>query len=129
MAKIPVACSVGTHLQLSGIDFALSVDVSPLQKQQNLPSLPKDEIRNYVQEIYAPFSDAEISAKISELLTPKSINTKVDIIFQTVENLHKACPNNLGDWYFTGNYPTSGGNRVVNKAFINWKEGKNQRAY
>ena len=96
-------------------------------KQQE--SLPKNEVRNYVQDIYAPFSDEEISAKISELLTPNSINTEVVIIFQTVENLHKACPNNLGDWYFTGNYPTSGGNRVVNKAFINWKEGKNQRAY
>jgi amidophosphoribosyltransferase len=102
-------------------------DVYQQCKQQE--SLPKNEIRNYVLEIYAPFSDEEISAKISELLTPKSITTEVDIIFQTVENLHKACPNNLGDWYFTGNYPTPGGNRVVNKAFINWKEGKNQRAY
>ena len=102
-------------------------DVYQQCKQQE--SLPKNDIRNYVQEIYAPFSDEEISAKISKLLTPKSIKTQVDIIFQTVENLHKACPNNLGDWYFTGNYPTPGGNRVVNKAFINWKEGKNQRAY
>jgi len=102
-------------------------DVYQQCKQQE--SLPKNEIKNYVQEIYAPFSDEEISAKISKLLTPKSIKTQVDIIFQTVENLHKACPNNLGDWYFTGNYPTPGGNRVVNKAFINWKEGKNQRAY
>ena len=102
-------------------------DVYQQCKQQE--SLPKNDIRNYVQKIYAPFSNEEISAKISELLTPKSIKTEVIIIFQTVENLHKACPNNLGDWYFTGNYPTPGGNRVVNKAFINWKEGKNQRAY
>ena len=102
---------------------------SVYKKCKEQESLPKEQIKNYVQDIYAPFSDEEISAKISELLTPPSINSKVEIIYQTVENLHKACPNNLGDWYFTGNYPTSGGNKVVNKAFINWKEGKNERAY
>jgi len=92
-------------------------------------SLPKEQIKNYVQEIYTPFTDDEISVKISELLTPATISTKVDIIYQTVENLHLACPDNKGDWYFTGNYPTAGGNKVVNKAFINWKEDKNERAY
>ncbi len=92
-------------------------------------NLPKEQIKNYVQEIYAPFSDDEISAKISHLLTPPTINTPVEIIYQTVDNLHKAIPNHLGDWYFTGNYPTPGGNKVVNKAFINWKEGNNKRAY
>lgn len=91
--------------------------------------LPKEEIKNYVKEIYAPFTDEEISAKISELLTPPSIQAKVKIIYQTIENLHDACPENLGDWYFTGDYPTPGGNRVVNRAFINWVEGKNERAY
>ena len=96
------------------------------KEQENLP---KEQIKNYVQEIYAPFSDDEISAKISELLRPTSINAEVEIIYQTVENLHLACPNNKGDWYFTGNYPTPGGNKVVNKAFMNWKEGKNERAY
>ena len=96
-------------------------------KEQEL--LPKEQIKNYVQDIYAPFSDVEVSKKISELLTPPSINADVEIIYQTVENLHAACPNNTGDWYFTGNYPTPGGNKVVNKAFINWKEGKNERAY
>lgn len=90
---------------------------------------PKEQIKNYVQEIYMPFTDEEISAKISELLRPTSINAEVEIIYQTVENLHLACPNNKGDWYFTGNYPTPGGNKVVNKAFMNWKEGKNERAY
>ncbi len=99
------------------------------KKCKEQENLPKEQIKNYVQDIYAPFSDDEISAKISELLTPPTINSKVEIIYQTVENLHKACPNNLGDWYFTGNYPTAGGNKVVNKAFINWKEGKNERAY
>ncbi|MCO4814438.1 MAG: class II glutamine amidotransferase [Flavobacteriales bacterium] len=99
------------------------------QKCLSQMHLPKEQIKNYVQEIYAPFSDDEISEKISELLTPPSINAPVEIIYQTVENLHKACPNHKGDWYFTGNYPTPGGNKVVNKAFINWKEGKNERAY
>lgn len=92
-------------------------------------SLKKEQVKNYVQQIYEPFTNDEVSAKISELLTPKEIDTPVQIIYQTVENLHKACPGNTGDWYFTGNYPTPGGNRVVNKAFINWKEGKNERAY
>lgn len=99
------------------------------KKCKEQENLPKEQIKNYVQEIYAPFSNEEISAKISELLTPPTINAKVEIIYQTVENLRKACPNNTGDWYFTGNYPTPGGNKVVNKAFINWKEGKNERAY
>ncbi|MDX2359736.1 MAG: amidophosphoribosyltransferase [Crocinitomicaceae bacterium] len=92
-------------------------------------SLPKEQIKNYVQQIYAPFTNDEISKKISELLTPESIKSEVEIIYQTVENLHKACPDNKGDWYFTGNYPTPGGNKVVNKAFIIWKEGRNERAY
>ncbi len=92
-------------------------------------ALPKEEVLNVVKEIYAPFTDTQISKKIAELLTPESIKAEVDIIFQSVENLHKACPNHLGDWYFTGNYPTPGGNKVVNKAFMNWKEKKNERAY
>ncbi|MEY3238193.1 MAG: hypothetical protein RI883_2294 [Bacteroidota bacterium] len=91
--------------------------------------LPKEQIKNYVKEIYTSFTNEEVSAKIAELLTPVDLNAKVEIIYQTVENLHKSCPNNLGDWYFTGNYPTPGGNKVVNKAFINWMEGKNERAY
>ena len=92
-------------------------------------SLPKEQITNCVQQIYAPFTDNELSERISKLLTPESIHSEVKIVFQTVENLHKACPNHTGDWYFTGNYPTPGGNKVVNKAFINWKEGINARAY
>ncbi len=91
--------------------------------------LPKEEVVNFVKEIYSPFKPEEISAKISELLTPKNMKAPVDIVFQSIENLHEACPNNLGDWYFTGNYPTPGGNKVVNKAFINWKEDRNERAY
>lgn len=91
--------------------------------------LPKEEIVNYVKEIYAPFTDDEITAKITQMLTPADANAEVEIIFNTIESLHQACPNNTGDWYFTGNYPTSGGNKVVNKAFINYYEGNNKRAY
>jgi amidophosphoribosyltransferase len=91
--------------------------------------LKKEEIQNYVREIYAPFTAEEISDKIAELLTPPDIKAEVKIVYQSIENLHKACPNHLGDWYFTGNYPTPGGNKVVNKAFINYVEGKNERAY
>ena len=87
------------------------------------------DVVNYVQEFYAPFTAEEISQKIGELLSPEDIKAEVQIIYQTIENLHQACPKNLGDWYFTGNYPTPGGNRVVNRAFINFFEGKNERAY
>ena len=87
------------------------------------------EVVNYVKELYAPFTDEELSDKISEMLTSKSVKAEVKIIFQNVENLHKACPKNLGDWYFTGNYPTHGGNRVVNRAFLNFYEGNDARAY
>ncbi len=91
--------------------------------------LPKEEIVNYVKEIYAPFTDDEITAKITQMLTPANSNAEVEIIFNTIESLHEACPNNTGDWYFTGDYPTAGGNKVVNKAFINYYEGNNKRAY
>ncbi|WP_396194598.1 amidophosphoribosyltransferase [Flavobacterium sp.] len=87
------------------------------------------EVVNFVTEIYAPFSDTEISNKIAELLHPQDIKAEVKIIFQSVNNLHLACPKNLGDWYFTGDYPTPGGNRVVNRAFMNFYEGKDARAY
>jgi amidophosphoribosyltransferase len=79
---------------------------------------------NIVQQVYSPFSTAELSNKIAELITPKGFNIPVQVIFQTIESLHQACPTNTGDWYFTGNYPTPGGNRVVNKAFLNYMEGK-----
>jgi amidophosphoribosyltransferase len=84
---------------------------------------------NVVKQLYKQFTADEISAKIAQLITPPGLNIPVDVIFQTIENLHKSCPNNLGDWYFTGNYPTPGGNKVVNKAFMNYMEGKNVRGY
>ena len=92
-------------------------------------ALSDDKVVNYVKEVYAPFSDEEISDKIRDLLLPKNFASEVAVIFQTVDNLHKACPENLGDWYFTGDYPTNGGNRVVNRAFINFYEGNKERAY
>ena len=86
-------------------------------------------MKNFVKEIYEPFTDEQISDKISELLCDTDVKADVKVIYQTVDNLHKACPKNLGDWYFTGNYPTNGGNRVVNRAFINFYEGNEGRAY
>jgi amidophosphoribosyltransferase len=91
--------------------------------------LPKEQVKNVVQRIYEPFTDVEISAKIAQMLTPVGMQAKVEIIYQSVENLHIACPKHTGDWYFTGNYPTPGGNKVVNRAFINWMEKRNERAY
>ncbi|MCL4482407.1 MAG: amidophosphoribosyltransferase [Bacteroidetes bacterium] len=91
--------------------------------------LPKEEMVNYVKEIYRPFSDEEISAKIAQLLKPADCRSEVEIVYQTVDNLHVACPNDLGDWYFTGDYPTPGGNKVVNTSFINYIEGISGRAY
>ena len=99
------------------------------QKCKAQLDLPKEDVKNYVKEIYAPFSAEEISAKISELLRPEDVKAEVEIIYQTIEDLHSSCPNNLGDWYFTGNYPTPGGNKVVNRAFVYYMEGRNERAY
>jgi amidophosphoribosyltransferase len=90
---------------------------------------PVAEMRNMVREIYKPFSTDEISAKISSMLKSSDIKSEVKIVFQTIEGLHEACPGHLGDWYFTGNYPTPGGNKVVNQSFINYIEGRNIRAY
>ena len=95
-------------------------DVYRKAKQQQ--SLPKEQIVNYVQEIYAPFTDEEISAKIAQLLTPAHISAPVEIVYQTLQGLHDACPNHPGDWYFSGNYPTPGGRKLVNQAFIDYIE-------
>jgi amidophosphoribosyltransferase len=84
---------------------------------------------NVVKQVYKPFTNEELTNKIAQLITPKGLALPVDVIYQDIESLHAACPNNLGDWYFTGNYPTPGGNRVVNKAFMNYMEGKNTRGY
>jgi amidophosphoribosyltransferase len=104
--------------------------IDEVYKKCKLQEKFKDgEIVNYVKEIYAPFNDQQVSDKIAEMLSSSDTKAEVKIIFQTVANLHVACPNHLGDWYFTGDYPTPGGNRVVNRAFMNFYEGKDARAY
>ena len=100
-----------------------------LEKCKDLQRNNKLHTENVAQQLYKPFTAEEIAAKIAQLITPPGINIPVQVIFQTIEDLHKACPSNLGDWYFTGNYPTPGGNKVVNKAFMNYMEGKNVRGY
>ena len=93
------------------------------RKSKAQENLPKEEIKNYVKEIYAPFTDEEIADKISEMLKPEGVNAEVKLVFQTIEDTHRAIPHHTGDWYFSGDYPTPGGNRLVNKAFINFYEG------
>ena len=90
---------------------------------------PKEEQTNLVKKIYEPFTEEEISKKIAEIVKPAELKSDLEIIYQSIEGLHKSCPNHLGDWYFTGDYPTPGGNKVANKSFINFIEGKNERAY
>ncbi len=92
------------------------------RKSKDQVGLPKEQMVNYVKEIYAPFTDEEISAKMVELLTPKGTKAKVEIVYQPIEGLHEACPNNMGDWYFSGDYPTPGGVKLLNEAFINYIE-------
>lgn len=100
-----------------------------LNKAKAQMELPLEQTVNVVKEIYAPFTAEELSSKSAEMITPEGVNAQVEIIFQGIKELHAACPDHKGDWYFTGNYPTPGGNRVVNRAFINYMEGKNVRAY
>lgn len=97
---------------------------SVYRKCKEQDSLPKEKIKNYVKEIYAPFTDEEVSAKIAELLRPEGLRAEVEIVYQPVAEMHKAIPGHPGDWYFTGDYPTPGGNRMVNRAFINYYEGR-----
>ena len=99
------------------------------RKSKAQQNLPKEEIVNYIKEIYKPFSAEQVSDKIAELVTEHDISAEVKIIYQGIETLHKAIPHHTGDWYFTGDYPTPGGNKVVNQSFINYIEGKNTRAY
>src|SRR6056297_100789 len=113
-------------LKERGMDNKINEVYKKSKEQENLP---KEHIVNYVKEIYKPFTAEEISAKISELLKADNIKSEVKIVYQSIENLHKASPEHTGDWYFTGNYPTPGGNKVVNTAFLNFIEGKNVRAY
>jgi amidophosphoribosyltransferase len=129
MAKLGDFCAFTAAISLlkeTGRQNIIDEVYEKCKAQQNLP---KEEVVNYVKDIYRPFSDEEISRKIAQMLTPEGTHAEVEILFQTVENLHKACPNDNGDWYFTGDYPTPGGNKVANNAFVNFMEGRNQRAY
>ena len=129
MAKLEGLIAFQAALELLKETNQYNIVESVYKKCKAQENLKDSEVRNFVTEIYAPFQPQEISDKISVLLKDKSVNAEVKIIFQTVENLHIACPKNLGDWYFTGDYPTPGGNRVVNRAFMNFYEGKDARAY
>jgi amidophosphoribosyltransferase len=129
MAKLGDLCAFNAAIALLKETKQESIINAVYNKSAAQRHLPKEEIVNYVQEIYAPFTDEQISKKIAQMLTPEDVTAEIDIIFQSVANLHKACPNHKGDWYFTGNYPTPGGNRAVNNAFLNYIEGRNERAY
>ena len=113
-------------LKENGKEYMLEEAYERCKMQEDLP---KDEIRNEVAVLYDQFSYEEVSAKIAEIITPPNVKPEVEVIYQSIEGLQKACPNNNGDWYFSGKYPTSGGNRVINRAFINYMEKKNVRAY
>ena len=113
-------------LKRDGKDGILDVIYKKCKDQENVP---KEQVRNYVKEVYEAYSQEEISEMVAKLVTPEGTKAKVSVLFQTIEGLHDACPDNKGDWYFSGNYPTPGGNKVVNKAFINYMEGRTARAY
>jgi amidophosphoribosyltransferase len=129
MAKLEGLIAFRAALELHKEHNTYAVVEDVYQKCKIQENLLDNEVQNHVKEIYNPFTDQQISDKIAELLISEDIKSEVKILFQTVKNLHIACPKNLGDWYFTGDYPTPGGNRVVNKAFLNFYEGKDVRAY
>jgi len=112
-------------LKERGMDGLISEVYKKSKAQENLP---KEQIINYVKEIYAPFTMEEISRKIAKMLTPANVKCPVEIVFQTLEGLHEACPNHKGDWYFSGNFPTVGGNRLINSAFIAYIEGRDKKS-
>ncbi|MBP6414494.1 MAG: amidophosphoribosyltransferase, partial [Bacteroidia bacterium] len=129
MAKLGDFIAFQAAIQLLKENFKENIIEEVYEKAKAMDELPKDKIRNVVKDIYAPFTPNQISKKIAELLTPPDLGAEVEVIYQSLEGLHAACTNNSGDWYFSGNYPTPGGNKVANKAFINYMEGKNIRAY
>lgn len=129
MAKMGDFIAFQAAIELLKQTFRENLIDEVYEKAKAQEDLPDDQIINVVKEIYRPFTADEISAKISELLTPAGINAEVEIVYQSIEGLHTACPGHTGDWYFSGDYPTPGGNRVVNRAFMNYVEGKNVRAY
>lgn len=129
MAKMGDFIAFQAAVQLLKENFKENILEEVYEKAKAMDELPAEKIRNVVKEIYQPFTPEQVSAKIAGLLRPENLNAEVQVIYQSVEGLHHSCPNHRGDWYFTGNYPTPGGNRVVNKSFMNYMEGKNVRAY
>lgn len=129
MAKIADFVAFKAAIELLKETGQESVINEVYKKSKAQVDLPKEKVVNFVKDIFRPFSPQQISAKIAEIVTPPGINAKVEVIYQTIEDLHTALPNHTGDWYFTGNYPTPGGNKVVNKAFINYVEKRDMRAY
>jgi amidophosphoribosyltransferase len=130
MAKINNFIAFKATLKLHEDQGTLEDTLDQIYLQcKNSQDQPLESIENHVKVLYQPFTNEQISAKIAKILRGDMIKAEVEIIFQTIEGLHKACPKNLGDWYFSGNYPTPGGNRVVNRAFMNFYEGKSVRAY
>ena len=124
MARMSEFCAFRAAIQLLKDSGRQNIIDDVYQKSKAQENLPKEEVVNYVNEIYKPFTQNEISEQIAKMLTPSEVDCPVELVYQTIEGLHEACPNHKGDWYFTGNYPTPGGNRLVNKAFINYYEGK-----
>ncbi len=129
MAKMEDLIAFRAALELHKEQGTLSILDEVYQECKEQVGIEKNQVVNSVKKVYDAFTDVQISNKIAQLLKNNTIRSEVKVIFQSVENLHKACPKNLGDWYFTGNYPTPGGNTVVNKAFMNFYEGNNERAY
>ena len=129
MAKLGDFIAFQAAIELLKETFQENIIDDAYEKAKAQNELPKSEIENVVKELYKPFTAEQISQKIGQLLTPPDINAEIEIIYQSIEGLHTACPDNLGDWYFSGKYPTTGGNKVVNTSFINYMEGKNIRAY
>ena len=129
MAKLSDFIAFRAAVELIKENFKDNVMDKLCEKAIAQNKLPAEKTQNVVKELYQNFTAEEISKKIAQLLTPNGTHADVEIIFQSIEGLHNACPNHKGDWYFTGDYPTPGGNRVVNRSFINFMEGKNVRAY
>ncbi|MDC1362736.1 amidophosphoribosyltransferase [Flavobacteriaceae bacterium] len=129
MARLEKLVAFNAAIELhkdNGTDAIIEEIYHKCKKQLELADAA---VINHVKDLYAPFTDEQISDKIAQIISQEGIATKVKLIFQSVDDLHKACPKNLGDWYFTGDYPTSGGNRVVNRAYVNFFEGNPERAY
>jgi amidophosphoribosyltransferase len=129
MAKLGDFVAFSAAIDLLEMNNMEHVIEEVYHKCKEQESLPPDQIVNHVKKIYEPFTYEQISKQIAKRLTPPDINAEVEIIYQTIEDLHKACKDHSGDWYFSGNYPTPGGNKVVNRAFLNYMKGSNERAY